>query len=368
MPKTQSISVVKWSPYNIGEIQTLIMREINQLVAKKEYRRKIGLEKGVYSEFKGNTHWNLFISIKISEALVKRMNEDMRSIFIQNAHGFNSTSTQINNLNQELKKVEFNINSATTLASNNTIKSVRAEMANIKKISAQLTKINNELESRTSSLHEQIETLSNQFNDKLTEGLQSVQKSILDDVNNLKEASFEKFNELSKSTLENVNNLKENNTERFNELSSQFNENIANVKNELNNVQERLVNFQEANNNMLDDQTKSLIAEFQEGVGGLLKQNLDNVENLVKNSDDMKNLVVTKVDESKDDLKSVLEATNEHIENINHNINENIKQTELQFNKELKTEVSDIRGILSAIRSDIELMKSVLTKLDTKIH
>jgi hypothetical protein len=74
------------------------------------------------------------------------------------------------------------------------------------------------------------------------------------------------------------------------------------------------------------------------------------------------------ISDTTDTLSSNLESTNQHLDEVNQNVNEVIKQTELQFSKELKTEITDVRNILSAIRSDIELMKSVLTKLDGKIH
>jgi gas vesicle protein len=322
------------------------MREINQIVAKKEYRRKLGLETGVYKEFKGNTHWNLFLSIQLAEAITKRMNDDLRNIFIQNAHGFNTETTYLNNLSQELKKVEFNINNATTLSGNNIMKTLKTEAATLSKISTQLLKVSKKLEAKSNALETQIDDVSNQINEKLSEGFQATQKAIIDEIAVLKEID----------------------TEKFNDLSSQFTENTSTLKNDLSEIHERVINFQEANNNMIDDQTKTLIQEFQEGIGGLMKQNLDNIENLIKHNDDIKNQVASKIDDSKNDLNSVLDATNEHLDKANQNINETIKQTELQFNKELKSEISDVRGILSTIRGDIELMKSVLTKLDNKIH
>ncbi len=260
MPKTQNLSVVKWNPYSYGEIQTLIMREINQIVAKKEYRRKLGLETGVYKEFKGNTHWNLFLSVQLAEAVTKRMNDDLRNIFIQNAHGLNTTTTYLNNISQELKKVEFNINNATTLSSNNVMKFLKNEAATLNKLSTQLTKISKKIETNASELHTQIENVSNQMNQKISDGFQAAQKAILDEITGAKELNLEKFSG----------------------LTSLINDNVSALKSDLAELQERVINFQEANNNMIDDQTKVLTQEFQDGLGAVMKQNLDNVENLVK--------------------------------------------------------------------------------------
>jgi hypothetical protein len=351
------MSVVKWSPYNVGGISTLIMKEINKLVANKEYRKKLGLEKGVYAEFKGNTHWNLFIAVQLAEVITKRINDDMKNVFIQYAHGLNTSSNYLNNLAQQLQKAEFDINNATTLASNNVIKSLKSDLNKIAKISNKLSRINTDLETKTASLKTDIEDTSTQINERLTEGFQNVLKEL------------ENRSETSKKEItDDIMGLREFSDEKFKETAEMFANKIGLIEKNLVDLQERVSSFQEANNNMLDDQTNAVVTEFQEGIGSVMKQNLENVETIRRNNEEFKNQTVTLINDTTDTLSSNLESTNQHLDEVNQNVNEIIKQTELQFSKELKTEITDVRNILSAIRSDIELMKSVLTKLDSKIH
>ena len=61
MVQTKRPPLIKWNPYKIGDSRAQIMKEINQIVTKKEYRRKVGLEVGAIREFRGNSHWNLFV-------------------------------------------------------------------------------------------------------------------------------------------------------------------------------------------------------------------------------------------------------------------------------------------------------------------
>ncbi len=357
MPQVKSMSVVKWSPYNVGEISTLIMKEINKLVANKEYRKKLGLEKGVYNEFRGNTHWNLFVAIQLAEVLTKRINEDMKNIFIQHAHGLNTTSSYLNNLAQQLQKSEFDLSNAVTLAGNNVIKNMKAELAKFTKLSNQITKLSQVIEDRTTTLQNSLENTTQAYHEKLAEGFQNV----------LKELETKTKNSQKEITDE-INNLRSFSAEKFKDITDQVNNRTIPLDKSLVELHERVVNFQDANNNMLDDQKSTLIGEFQEGIGGLMKQNLENVESIRKNNEEFKNQTISQINDSTDSLTSSLESINEHLEQVNQNVTENIKQTELQFGKELKTEITDVRNILSNIRSDIELMKSVLTKLDTKIH
>ena len=99
-----------------------------------------------------------------------------------------------------------------------------------------------------------------------------------------------------------------------------------------------------------------------------MKQNLENFENLKKGNTSHTKEVITQIDQTTDSLSSIMEATNAHMDKTTENINENVQNTEEQFKKELNTEITDLRAILSTIRSDIELMKSVLTKVDSKVH
>jgi hypothetical protein len=152
------------------------------------------------------------------------------------------------------------------------------------------------------------------------------------------------------------------------DITTQLSEKVVAMTREARELQKQIESFREVTNNMFDDQQSTLIKEFQEGVGGLMKQNLDNYDKLkVENNAQTKD-IVKQIDASTENLTSMFEATNAHMDKINENINVKMEQTEDQFRKEMNAEITDLRSILSTIRSDIELMKSVLTKIDTKIH
>jgi hypothetical protein len=357
MPQVKNLSVVKWNPYNVGEISTLIKKEINKLVANKEYRKKLGLEKGVYNEFRGNTHWNMFISIQLAEVLTKRINEDMRNMFIQHAHGLNNTSNHINNLSQQLQKAEFAINNASTLAGNNVIKTIKADLNKLSKIANMLKSINDEQKKGMDTIKSDIEENLNQIQNKVDEGIENLLSEYVQQTESSKNEIIDDIKEFRKFS-----------DGKTKELMDQFSNKMVSMEKQLTDLNDRVNNFQETNSNAVEDQKAMILTEFQEGIGGVLKQNLENVEAIRKNNEDFKDQTITQINDSNDNLNSELEATNQHIEQVNQNITESIRQTELQFGKELKTEITDVRNILSNIRSDIELMKSVLTKLDGKIH
>jgi hypothetical protein len=371
MVQTKRPPVIKWNPYKENETRELIMKEIRQLAAKKEIRRKKGLETGVLREFKGNTHWNLYMAIEIAEIITHRLNNDIRNLFLQTSQGMSNTSNYLGNIAQQLKKAEYDLNNVTTLSSNNTIKTIQTEISKLNKALNNVTTIQTELKSSAEKIQTDLNEASNLLKETITENYQNVLKELCDrneasqiviteDIHKLQDLVKVNFGEFNDKLTE----LEDKNSKATEELSDK----IVNVGSDLTKTDEKLTTFQETTNNMFDEQQNVLISEFQEGVGGLMKQNLDNFGKTEKSLISQKDNIIKRLDESTEDLTSIMEATNEHLEKINNNIDESIKHSEDSIVKEMRDEVTDLRAILSTIRSDIELMKSVLTKVDSKIH
>ncbi len=374
--------VIKWNPYKDGETRSIINKELNLLVAKKDHRRKVGLETGALREFKGNTHWNLFVAIELAEVMTKRLNGDLKSLFFQTSQGINNTNNYLTNISQQLKKVEFNLGNATTLAGNNAIKAIRAEVGKLDKLITDMDKMQQDIKATTDKIQTDMEYTANVLKESITENSQKLLKELCDrneasqmiiteDIHNLQNVIKEKINEINVLVQEKVTGLNEQvatidnkNSEQNKELTKM----ITKIDEELSSSKEQLTTFQDATNNMFDDQQNALITEFQEGIGGLMKQNLDNLKKIEKLDTSQKNDIIGRIDESTENITSIIEATNSHMDKINEQIGDNLKETEKGIDKEFKKEIADVRSILSTIRSDIELMKSVLTKLDSKVH
>ena len=234
-----------------------------------------------------------------------------------------------------------------------------------------MAKFHKQTGAKISELQTEITNTSNLLKDALTEKMQNIQK----DINERNEASQEvittdlkafrdfaesKFNELKEQTTSNT----KKNSESLKEQTEQISEKISGASKDIKALHKRIDEFHEAVNNVLDDHRNALIGEFQEGVGGMMKQNLNNFENLKKEQITQTQAINERNDESNENIISMLEATNEHLDKVNDNISENLEKKEQQFTKDLKSEVTDIKTILGAIQSDINLMKSVLTKIE----
>jgi hypothetical protein len=347
------------------------LKEVSQIVSNKDHRRKVGLDIGTFREFKGNTHWNMFVYIELAELIAKRLNEDMKTIFIQNAQGINSTSTYLSSINQQLQKAEFNLSKATTLSGNNIIKVVKSETANIGKIVQELGKVQNSMDTKIKGIHSKILETTSDTKEAIIEHLETVfrdlnerneatQSVITNDIKELKDYSTKKIEDVFSQNQE----LGKSNSESFTKLT----EGVSGVQSGVDEVKERISNFQEANSNILDDLQGAIVNEFQEGVGALMKQNLDESKSSKTFLNEQKKEIIKQIDESVENFSSILEATNEHMDKVNENVNSAVSHSEKELKKELNKEIADMRSILSTIRSDIELMKSVLTKVDSKIH
>lgn len=371
MVQTKKPPVIKWNVYTDGEIRNRIIKEIDQVMANKEYRRKVGLETGALREFKGNTHWNLYIDIKLAELISKRLTSDLKNVFIQTSQNMNNTNGYLASITQQIKKAEYNLSNITTVSSNNTIKFVRNEITKLNKAIESITAAQKQIKTASEKLQTEIENASNSAKDALMAELQknhnelcdrneATQTIITDDIHATKDQIQVRINELN----DKVSEVIDNNTQSFKIV----NKSITEISKDLKNTEEHISTFQEATNNMFDDQQNAIVTEFQEGVGGLMKQNLDTSDKAEEQLKAQTKELTSRVDESSESLTSIIEATNEHLDKVAEHIKDHIKSTESQIKKELNTEVTDLRTILSTIRSDIELMKSVLTKVDSKIH
>jgi hypothetical protein len=382
MVQTKRPPVIKWTPYNLGETKNYIMKEINQIVAQKDHRKKVGLETGSFREFKGNSHWNLFLNIEMIELLTKRLNSDIKTVFLQTSQGLNNANSYLTNLSQELKKAEYNLSNVTTVSNNNVVKIIRNELGKLnkvitgwvefeKKIKETTDKLQKELSSTSDQLKQTVDESLKNFIKEFSERTEASQAVITEDIHTFKDLSQTRFDEISDLIKVNFSEISEqtvstndNNLKSYNDLS----EKLKDIGNNLLDTQEQVVTFQDATNNRFDDSQNTVLSEFQEGVGGLMKQNLDNFENLKKHDAAQTKEIVGQIDETTNNLLTVLDATNDHMNKVNDNINENMKHTEEQYTKDLKGEMADLKTILGTIQSDINLMKSVLTKIDTKVH
>ena len=382
MVQKKSPPGIKWNNYNDGEIRELIYKKINQLVADRELRKKVGLETGAFKEFKGNSHWNLYLNIEMMEQLNKRLNTDVRNTFVQTTQVLNNTSNFLVNISQQLKNVEYSLGNVTTVANNNVMKLIQSENTKLNKainnileldkvIKTSTEKINTNLDQTSKLLNETFENNLKNLLKEVSERTEASQAVITNDIQNLKDALHNKFGEINelvkvnfKETHDDALSFYDKNDESFKKQDDRFtqmDQSYGNLKEKVNTIQETI-------NNRFDDQNNLFTTEIQKGINGILKDYSLNSDKLSKLGTEQTKNIITRVDECTENLTSIIEATNDHLEKVNEHQKEYIKATETEFKKEFKSDIGDIRAILSTIRSDIELMKSVLTKIDTKIH
>ena len=371
MVQTKKPPLIKWNPYNFGETKQEIMKTVNEIVAKKDFRRKTGLELGALREYKGNPHWNLYVTIELIELMSKRLNNDLRTVFLQTTQGINNTSNYLANISQQLQKTEYDLNNVTTVGNNNVMKVVKGEVAKLTKVINTLQTTQKELKAYTTNIQEELTKVSEMFDNvlngqiknlisELNERNEESQSVITEDIRNLKATTIKKIQEVN----ENLAKTDEKTAGSLKDMTDK----LSAVRADINKTEEHITVFQEATNHMIDDQQNAIIKEFQGGIGGLLKHNLENFGKLGKDNTTVKKDIANKIDETTENLTSIFDATNKHLDKVYDQIKEDMKLTENEYRKDMNKEITDLRAILSTIRSDIELMKSVLTKVDAKIH
>lgn len=321
--------VVRWNPYKVGELRDQILRELNAIASGKDYRRKKGLEAGAIREVKSNPHWQLYATIELFEMFSKRVDDVFKNTYIGTMQNLNESSNNLRGLAQQLQNAEYNINNTSTLAANNIIKGLKGEAARMTKLQQSLTKMGADSKKHTDAISSDLRKVASLFKTTITQKFDALKGEIQDD-----------FGNMSRDLTEEVKNISEQ---------------VGNTSNTIDDMGTKMENFREITTNVLDEHQTHLASELKDSMEALNTRNEESVGEMSKNLED----AVT-------NLTSLFNSTNEHLDKVSESVMKKMDDTTEDSKKELQREVSELRTSLSTVRSDIELMKSVLTKLDGK--
>ncbi len=310
--------VVRWNPYKVGELRDQILRELNAIATGKDYRRKKGLESGAIREVKSNPHWQLYATIELFEMFSKRVDDVFKNTYVGTIQSLNESSGNIRGLAQQLQSAEYNINNTSTIAANNIIKGLKDEATRLNKVQQSLNKLGVDSKKRTDAVSSDLRKVANLFKKTLNEN----------------------FGILKTEVKENFGNLGRELTEEVKTISEQ----VENMDNNLNEMGSKMDNFREVSTNVMDEHQNAIVSELKDAIATMGKN----------------------LDDNTDNLTSLFNSTNEHLDKIDESVGKKLDASQDNMQKDLQREVSELRTSLSTIRSDIELMKTVLTKLDSK--
>ncbi len=320
--------VVRWNPYKVGELRDQILRELNAIASGKDYRRKKGLEAGAIREVKSNPHWQLYATIELFEMFSKRIDDVFKNTYIGTIQGLNESSSNLKGIAQQLQNAEYNINNTSTLAANNIIKGLKDEATRVNKIQQTLTRLSIDSKKRTDSIGSDLRKVANLFKTTINQKFDALKGEIQDD-----------FGNMSRDLTEEVKGISEQ---------------VENMSNTVNEMGSKMDNFREITTNVLDEHQTHLTSELKDSMENLNTKSAENVGEMSKS-----------LEETVTNLTSLFNSTNEHLDKVSDGLMTKMDDANEESRKDLQREVSELRTSLSTVRSDIELMKSVLMKLDS---
>jgi uncharacterized phage infection (PIP) family protein YhgE len=310
--------VVRWNPYKVGELRDKILRELNAIASGKDYRRKKGLESGAIREVKSNPHWQLYATIELFEMFSKRVDDVFKNTYMGTIQGLNESSNNIRGLAQQLQTAEYNINNTSTVAANNIIKGLKDEATRLNKVQQSLNKLTTDTKKQTDAVSSDLRKVASLFKKTMAENFDTFKNELQEDLGNL--------------------------SRELTEESKSINEQVEGMSNNINEMGSKMDNFREVTTNVMDEHQNAIASELKDAIATMRKN----------------------LDENTDNLTSLFNSTNEHLDKIDESIGVKLASTHEDIQKDLQREVAELRTSLSTIRSDIELMKSVLTKLDNR--
>jgi hypothetical protein len=310
--------VVKWNPYKVGELRDKILRELNAIATGKDYRRKKGLESGAIRDVKSNPHWQLYATIELFEMFSKRLDDVFKNTYIGTIQTLNESSNNIRSLAQQLQTAEYNINNNSTVAANNIIKGLKDEAVRLNKVQQSMNKLATDTKKQTDSVSSDLRKVATLFKKTLGENFETFKTELQEDFGNLKT----ELNGEVKSISEKVEHMDKN----IDEMGSNMDK------------------FREITTNVMDEHQNAFVSELKEAI----------------------NTIGKNLDENTGNLTELFNSTNEHLDKIDENVARKLDESNENLQKELQREVTELRTSLSTIRGDIELMKSLLTKIDRR--
>lgn len=380
--KSQTQPTLKWDTYKIGSIRTPVIRELNLIVQEKEYRQKKGLESGGLKDVKGNPHWQLYATIELFEMLSKRIDDIQKFSFFRTYQQLNTSINRLDQLSIQLQNTGNNLNANVTQSQNSLANILAKESESLKLIQQNLNDGHSSLKNQNDELKSDIKKIIKILKTALTSEMSAFTEKISTNINLMVDKIETNGNELKEniSVLKDFlvtesSELKEEADKYLVSFTSKMNENNSRLIEELNNLRSLISTTLNDNMQKIEIQFNDQNTSFTNLINDKIQTHQETVNNIFK---DQHKLIVTKINQTSetsskqmiDLLQNITlnseENTNklsQHIDELNEGRIGQIDEVKTSLDKKLTQEIEDLRTVLSNIRTDIELMKSLLTQL-----
>lgn len=353
---------VLWNFYKKGMITNEALAEINRINLDKDLRKK-KIETGPIASCK-NEQMAVYATLQIVESLFAKIDELFYGTYKGNVTASQTTNQyvinvqkQMSTIMQGLKTSETNLRNAVSQSSVNTAKLLKQETLRINKIISMMEK-SGANKGLVDNFRSDLKKATKVIREGSTSDLKELEQTIIRTLHKRDEAFVKAVGEQYKELITELNKQKKTEAKGAKpDLAPEMKEQLTGISDNLDLVGDRIETLQGS------------ILEFMEtsvesgGGGGDMGKVMEALEDNAQENAELNEAQTQMLVEHIAVMQSEMEAYQTSSEKKLETIQARIEKYQKASKDELSREVKDLRGLLNTIRADIELMKTIVSKM-----
>jgi len=357
---------VLWNFYKKGMITNEALAEINRINLDKDLRKK-KIETGPIASCK-NEQMAVYATLQIVESLFAKIDELFYGTYKGNVTASQTTNQyvinvqkQMSTIMQGLKTSETNLRNAVSQSSVNTAKLLKQETLRINKIISMMEK-SGANKGLVDNFRSDLKKATKVIREGSTSDLKELEQTIIRTLHKRDEAFVKAVGEQYKELITEMNKQKKSEAKGAKpDLAPEMKEQLTGISDNLDLVGDRI----EALQGSILEFMETSVGNADSGGGGggdmgkVLEALEDNAQENAELNEAQTQMLVEHVAVMQSEMDSYQKTSEKKLETIQARIEKYQKASKDELSKELK----DLRGLLNSMRADIELMKTIVSKL-----
>jgi hypothetical protein len=291
----------------------------------------------------------------------------MRGTYTNTYQTLQTQSTTLNNLQQQLRTLETNVNKYLKQNFDNVLTNIVRNGTQFDQFKTENARSAAELSKLSEANKTDIRKATKILKDNFVSEISTLKKDLSIDQEDLKEkilgmedkvkielSSFDsKSSEIIeniKTTLQESNDLMEGKLELISEKSNKLSSDVNQIENDLTEfIEDKMSKQRDILNNVLDDQQKITVSDLSEKISQQTNISKENFE--------------TQAEKLAIRVGDIHASMDERMNAISETVNSKLQEFQENYDNTFTKEMGDLKTQISSIRADIEIMKTLLANM-----
>jgi len=350
---------VLWNFYKKGMITNEALAEVNRVNLDKELRRK-KVETGPIATCKSE-QMAVYATLQIVESLFTKIDELFYGTYKGSITASQTTNQYVINVQKQmstvmqgLKTSETNLRNAVSQSSVNTAKLLKQETLRINKIISMMEK-SGANKGLVDNFRSDLKKATKVIREGSTSDLKELEQTIIRTLHKRDEAFVKAVGEQYKDLVNEIGKQKKD-TKKTPDLAPEIKEQLSGLSDNLDLIGDRIEGLQGS------------IVEYMEAkeeggevgdMGKVMEVLEDNAQENAELNEAQTQMLMEQMAVMQSELDGYQKTTTKKLDGIQSRIDKYQKASKDEISKEVK----DLRGLLNSMRADIELMKTIVSKM-----